>query len=60
MSPYSFLAKSVAVSPLYTNLQAVNFQRYEHATGCQLLYCTTVIFKILYCKILNVFFVSVF
>ena len=27
------------------------------ASVCQLLYCTTVLFKVLYCKIKNVFFI---
>ena len=30
------------------------------APGCQLLYCTTVLFKVLYRKIKNVFFTFVF
>ena len=30
------------------------------APVCQLLYCTTVLFKVLYCKIKNVFFIFVF
>ena len=38
-------------------VQVVNFQRCERAPVCQLLYCTTVLFKVLYCKILNVFFI---
>ena len=48
------------VSPLHTNLQVANFQRCERA--CQPLYAscctgTTVLFKILYCKIYNVFYI---
>ena len=39
------------------NLQAANLQRCEHALVCQLLYCTTVLFKVLYCKIKNIFFI---
>ena len=27
------------------------------APGCQQLYCTTVLFKVLYCKLKNVFFI---
>ena len=33
------------VSPLH-----MNFQRCECSPVCQLLYCTTVLFKVLYCK----------
>ena len=33
------------------NLQVVNFQRGKGAPVCQLLYCITVPFKVLYCKI---------
>ena len=43
------------VSPLHENLQVLNFQRCERAPVCQLLYCTTVLFKVLYCKIKNIF-----
>ena len=43
--------------PLHTNLQVANFQRCEHAPVCHLSYCTTVLFKVLYCKIKNVFFI---
>ena len=39
------------------NLQVENFQRCERAPVCQLLYCTTVLFKVLQCKIKNVFFI---
>ena len=45
------------VSPLHKNLQVANFQRYECAPVCQLLYCTTVLFKVVYCKIKNVLFI---
>ena len=44
------------VSPLHPNLQVVNFQRCERVPGCQLSYWTTVLFKVLYCKIKNVYF----
>ena len=47
------------VSPLYMNLQVANFQRCECAPVCQLLYCTAVLFKVLYCKIKDVFFIFV-
>ena len=39
------------------NLQVANFQRCENALVCQLLYRTTVLSKVLYCQIKNVFFI---
>ena len=39
--------ESYTVSPLHMNLQVANFQRRKRATACQLLYCTTVLFKVL-------------
>ena len=33
------------------------FTQCQPAPVCQLLYCTTVLFKVLYCKIKNVFFI---
>ena len=52
----SSLPFGATVSPLHTNIQVVcNFQRCERAPVCQLLYCTTALFKVLYCKIKNVF-----
>ena len=42
------------------NLQVVNFQRRTHrvpALVCQPLYCTTVLFTVLYYKIKNAFFI---
>ena len=39
------------------NLQVSNFQICERAHVCQPLYRTTVFFKVLYCKIKNVFFI---
>ena len=53
--------KSITVSPLHTNLQDPYFQRSER--GCQSLcgssctYSTMVLFKVLYFKVKNVFFV---
>ena len=44
------------VSALHMNLRVANFQRCERAPVCQLLTWTTVLFKVLYYKILNVFF----
>ena len=44
------------VSPLHMNFQVASFQRCKHAPVCQLLYCTTVLFKVLYCKIKNILF----
>ena len=45
------------VSPLH-----MNFQRCECSPVCQLLYCTTVLFKVLYCqiKMFSSFFVLAF
>ena len=43
------------VSPLHTNIQVAIFQRCRHAPVCQLLCCTTVLFKILHSKIKNVY-----
>ena len=48
------------VSPLHANLQDVNFQKSELAPVCQLLYCTTVLFKVLYCKIKMFYFLHLF
>ena len=44
-------------SPLHTNLQVAKFQRCECVSVGQLLYGTTVIFKILYYKTKNVLFI---
>ena len=38
------------VSPLHTNFHITNFQIREHAHVCQLWYCTTVLFKVLFNK----------
>ena len=46
----------LTVRPLHINLQVAIFQRCKHAPVCQLLCCTTVLFKILHCKIKNVDF----
>ena len=46
----------MTVSSLHTKLQIGNFQRCERAPVSQLLYCTTVLLQVLYCKIKNVFF----
>ena len=42
------------------NLQVANFRRYKRAPVCQRLYCTTVLFKVLYCKIKNALFLCLF
>ena len=47
-------------SPLHTNLQVAKFQRCECVPVGQLLYGTTVIFKILYYKTKNVLFIYLF
>ena len=51
------LPRKYTVSPLPVNLLGVNFQRGEGAPVCQLPYCTLVLFKVLNCKIKNVFFI---
>ena len=55
-----YLSCVYTVSPLHMSLQAGNFQRCEHVCPGpvgQLLYWTSVIFKILYWKIKNGFFI---
>ena len=47
----------ITVSLLHTNLEVGNFLRCECSPICQQLYYTTVLFKVLYCKIKNVFFI---
>ena len=42
------------------NLQVAKFQRRQCAPVCQLLYGTTLLFKVLYCKVKNVFFIFCF
>ena len=55
--PFKPCCFSNTLSPLHTNLQVSNFQRYKCAPICQLSYCTTMLFKVLYCKVENVFFI---
>ena len=43
---------SFTLSPLHTDLQALNFQNFEHALVCQLL-DSALHFKVLYCKVNN-------
>ena len=55
-----YLSCVYTVSPLHMNLQAANFQRCEHVCPApvgQVLCWTSVIFKVLYCKIKNGFFI---
>ena len=60
MAPAPPLRDSDTVSPLRTNLQVANFQMCEHDPVCQLLWYTTVLFKVLYYKIKNIFFKNIF
>ena len=48
------------VSPLPMNLSVAKFQRCKHVPLCRLLYCATVLFKVLFCKITQFYLSLVF
>ena len=57
-APFSLdQVKRCRVRPLHMNLQVANFHRWERAPVCQLLYYTTILFKVLYHKIKDVFLI---
>ena len=55
-----FICLKTTVSPTPTNLQVANVQRCKCAPLYQLLDCTSVLFRLLYCKIKNVSFILFF